>query len=145
MASSVVTVDPHFDAFAELLQTWHATVEQAYAAGDRAVWLRPEGVGPPDDYPGMQRPFDRSQVTAQGQKALSGEGGVTGDLVAANVQIEYLAVACRAYLDWQTDGPLRAFAHTAAQAHALGLPDGPVGAAARDYVNRVLAAAAAGG
>lgn len=136
-------MDPVFEALVRGLRDGYRASADAARSGGQVRWDAPPlrgWSGSPDDVEGMSSPFDRSAANADFARAVADpdDPGTTGDLVASALQAHYAAVAERAFRLRRLRG-VRAAAHAAARAAALGDDNGPLMRGAVENVRDVLA------
>jgi len=132
----IINPDKKFSGLVASYQEWAAQAAAAEAAGDRVTWYRPPGLAGLDNRDDIAACFSREQVNAEMKKAFS-EGAKTGEIVAGTVQIDYLAVAGRAFANRHAS-PLRSVAHSLSRRRGHGQSNGPFSVNAREFVLATL-------
>lgn len=142
--SAKVNMDPNFEKRLREMQQ-HAQAEStARQTGERTKWYRPKDyAGDLTDYAEMETPFDREQANREGVDAVKDpqSPGVTGDTVAAVVQVETLSLMERAFRARHTMRRPRALAHVAARLKGHGDPTGPFVQNGIEFIRQVMAQA----
>lgn len=109
--------------------------------GKQRKYFRPEGwAGDPLDIEAMSPPFKREQVNQQLIQAIADQEnpGTTGDVIAASVMINELAVMERAFRARHSLRRCRATAHVVGRLQGHGDDKGPLIQLATEYVRAVL-------
>jgi len=139
---SVADMDPDFQTRLKELEQQAAAEYQARSQGGQVLWYRPGGEFSSDvfDLSAMGEPFDRSQANQDYIAAVKDPDnpGVSGDLVAATTQIDYLAVLERAYRMRHTMRRPRAVAHMLGRKLGHGNDLGPIVKCGLEYVRGLL-------
>src|SRR5687768_6232711 len=138
--ASKVDVDPNFEKQLRKLKDDARVQEEALRKGGQVKWMRPlNWNGNPADYAGIHQALNRDTANSQFVDAVKDARtpGVTGDLIAATLMIDYLGAMERAYKDRVTMTKPRRVAHTAGRKKGHGSDTGPFIQLAVEYLRRV--------
>ncbi len=92
------------------------------------------------DYAGINTAFKRKKANEDFVKATSDatSPGVTGDLIATTLQVDYLAIMGRAYLARHTMSFPRAVAHQSGRKIGQGTDKGSFGQSALEFIRQIV-------
>lgn len=140
---SRVDVDPNLDKQIEALRISVASEAAGIMGGTQIFWTRPDlngWNGDLADLEGISKPFDRSVSNQQFVAATADPDnpGTTGDLVAATLQVDYLAVMERAFRVRHATTHIRAILHSAARRRGHGSQKGVFKTCVLEYIRRVV-------
>lgn len=142
MASSV-DILPEFQALIKQLQTLAANLAAVEQDGGASAWLMPprgDWNGDLTDYVAIAKLFDRSRANQQYIDITTQKTpGSQGDAQILQLMIDYTAVLQRAFLQRQTMGKARAFAHAASRRRGHGLDYGPLGITILQQLQQLVA------
>lgn len=142
--ASKVDVDPNFDTVLHDLQEHAALAAEALKSADQVTWFRPAAwAGDPFDYEAIGPAFNRDQANQQYVEAVQSAQapGVVGDLIAATLQVDYLAVMERAFRNRHTMTRPRRVCHVLGRKNGQGDQGGGFIQGVLEYVRRRVAQA----
>lgn len=138
---SKIDMDPSFERRFRDLRDHAAAQSEAVLGGEQRTYFTPIGWnGDPLDVEGLSVPFSREQANQQMIAAMANqsEPGTTGDVVAASVMINELAIMERAFRARHTLRRCRATAHTQARLQGHGSDTGPLIQLGVEYVRSII-------
>lgn len=159
---SKVDIDPNFEAQLRALQEHAALAGEALRSGGQVPWCRPAGWavldpadpdynpldlgGDPFDYAAIHAAFQRDAANEQFLEALSAETpGVSADLMAATLMIDYLGALERSFKQRMTMTRARRYAQAAGRQQGHGSTAGVHIGGTLEYLRRLVQRAKAGG
>jgi hypothetical protein len=138
---SKVDVDSNFERQLRNLKEACAAHERALRTGGQLRWMRPVNfAGDVFDYASIHAALNRDVANQQFVDAVKDaqNPGVSGDLIAATLMIDYLAAMERAFKDRVTMTRCRRVAHVAGTKGGHGSDNGPFVQSVLEYVRRVV-------
>jgi hypothetical protein len=138
---STVDIDPNYEAQLRALQTQSTTQATALRSGGQVQWTRPATwTGNPNDFAAIHTTFNRDVANQQFVNAVKDaqHPGVTGDLVAATLMIDYLGVLERSFKQRMTMGRIRRNALVSGRKAGHGSPTGVFIQSGLEYLRRIV-------
>jgi hypothetical protein len=138
---SKISMDPNFERRLRDLRDHAAEQSDAVVTGEQRTYFTPAGWnGDPLDVEGLSAPFTRTQANQQMIEAMANqnEPGTTGDVVAASVMVNELAIMERAFRARHTLRRCRATAHAQARLQGHGSDTGPLMQLGVEYVRSII-------
>lgn len=137
-----VDVEPILEAALKSLQDQAQAEQEARLQGNQAKWMMPPSnnwSGDLFDVQGIEQAFDRNITNDAFTAAIADPSapGTTGDLVAASLQVDYLAVMERAFRSRHLTRA-RAMCHAMGRKTGHGDNKGPLTQAVLEYVRGVV-------
>jgi len=146
-ASSKVEVNDAFEKQIRELREAQDANSRAVAEGLQSVWIKPDLEGGPTPWNGdlfilenLSLPFSREELNEAFEEVLkdADSPGVSGDLIAATLQADYLGTMERAYRARHTMRRPRAMAHAAGRFYGHGGEKGVLTQTALEFVRGIV-------
>lgn len=143
MTTRRVDVDPNFQRQVQACRTSAAQEAETRQTGNASQTMAPvnnDWSGDLFDWDGIHQAFHRDRANSQMIEAMqdSRDSGVVGDLIAATMQIETLAVMERAYRARHTMRFPRAVAHALGRKYGHGHVQGAFSRGMLEYVRGLI-------